>query len=191
MIDDASNIKIGDVSARGELGGDMCDMRDIWSMQPRFEKRVGSSPYSMLEQPRFRAGFDFLRLRAQTGEIDLELAEWWEKFSTAFDDERHTMIEAVRQEQMQRPQQARTRVKRHDAEARPVPAAEVSARRNSHDVADASESSAPSGAFDASAGEGEFAPAKKRRRRRKPGNRDGAGSLASDQPQNTIASDLN
>jgi poly(A) polymerase len=186
-IDDAFNAKIGDVSGRGKLGG---DMRDIWSMQPRFEKRVGSSPYSMLEQPRFRAGFDFLRLRAQTGEIELELSEWWEKFSTAYDDERHAMIEAVRLEQMQKPQQARTRVKRHDADARSDAAPEGSVRRNSHDVAGSSDSSGPSESFDASAGQGEFAPAKKRRRRRKPASRDEAGGGVAEQPQTPFAPDL-
>jgi poly(A) polymerase len=186
-IDDAFNAKIGDVSGRGKLGG---DMRDIWSMQPRFEKRVGSSPYSLLEQPRFRAGFDFLRLRAHTGEIEIELAEWWEKFSTAYDDERHAMIEAVRLEQMQKPQQPRTRVKRHDADVRFDPAPEGSARRNSHEVAGSSESSQPSESFDAAAGQGEFAPAKKRRRRRKPVNRDDAGGGAAEQPPTHFAPDL-
>ena len=190
-IDDAFNAKIGDVSGRGKLGG---DMRDIWSMQPRFEKRVGSSPYSMLEQPRFRAGFDFLRLRAQTGEIDLELAEWWEKFSTAYDDERHAMIEAVRQEQMQRPQQARTRVKRPDAQTRPDTSPDSSGRRNAYDLTapppDSAESSQPSELFDASAGQDEFAPARKRRRRRKPASRGDAGGVAAEQPQTPFAPDL-
>ena len=190
-IDDAFNAKIGDVSGRGKLGG---DMRDIWSMQPRFEKRVGSSPYSMLEQPRFRAGFDFLRLRAQTGEIDLELAEWWEKFSTAYDDERHAMIEAVRQEQMQRPQAARTRVKRADAQTRPDESPDSSGRRNAHDLTahplDSEESSQPSGSFDASASQDEFAPARKRRRRRKPASRGDAGGVAAEQPPAPFAPDL-
>ena len=112
-IDDAFNAKIGDVSGRGKLG---TDMREIWTMQPRFEKRVGSSPYSLLEQPRFRAGFDFLRLRAQTGEVDEALAEWWERFSTAYDDERHAMIEDARREQQQRPSAPRARVKRPEGE---------------------------------------------------------------------------
>ena len=181
-IDDAFNAKIGDVSGRGKLGG---DMRDIWSMQPRFEKRVGSSPYSLLEQPRYRAGFDFLRLRAQTGEIDIELAEWWEKFSTAYDDERHAMIEAVRLEQMQKPQQARTRVRRHDAGG-----------ASSGVISNAPESygtglseSLPSS--DSSIPQDESAPAKKRRRRRKPANRDNAGGPANDQTQNIIAPDVN
>lgn len=157
-IDDAFNAKIGDVSGRGKLG---TDMREIWTMQPRFEKRVGSSPYSLLEQPRFRAGFDFLRLRAQTGEIDMELAEWWEKFSTAYDDERHAMIEAARLEQQGRPQQPRTRVKRQDNEA-----ASPTSHAGDADFAPADTAVSPDGS----------APAKKRRRRRKPVNRAGGSA---------------
>jgi poly(A) polymerase len=39
------------VSGGGKLAG---DMREIWVMQPRFEKRVGSAPFGMVEQPRFQ-----------------------------------------------------------------------------------------------------------------------------------------
>src|SRR5690606_2401583 len=39
------------------------DMREIWAMQPRFERRSGKSPYKLLEHPRMRAGYDFLLLR--------------------------------------------------------------------------------------------------------------------------------
>jgi poly(A) polymerase len=77
-VDEVFEARIGDVSGRGKLGA---DMREIWTMQPRFDKRVGQTPFSLVEQPRFRAGFDFLRLRAQTGEVDEELAHWWETFS--------------------------------------------------------------------------------------------------------------
>ena len=161
-IDDAFNAKIGDVSGRGKLG---TDMREIWTMQPRFDKRMGSSPYSMLEQPRFRAGFDFLRLRAQTGEVDMELAEWWETFSTAYDDERHAMIEVIRQSQLQKPQHPRVRVKRADVDVRfPL---------------DASNGAAGSDPSETSTEPSEFAPAKKRRRRRKPVNRLDEGSTGS------------
>jgi len=156
-VDDAFNARIGDVSGRGKLG---TDMREIWTMQPRFEKRVGSAPYTLLEQPRFRAGFDFMRLRAQIGEIDIALADWWETFSTAYDDERHAMIEAVREAQLQKPQQPRVRVKRPAADAvKPAGAAEASR-------------TAPEG-VDAFQEEGDAAPAKKRRRRRKPTSRTG------------------
>lgn len=56
------------------------DMRDIWSMQPRFERRSGKSPHKLLEHLRFRAGYDFLLLRCASGEIDAELGEWWTAF---------------------------------------------------------------------------------------------------------------
>ncbi|KAF1022406.1 MAG: Poly(A) polymerase I [Paracidovorax wautersii] len=97
-IDDAFDSRIGDVSGRGKLG---TDMREIWLMQPRFDRRTGSGPFSLVEQPRFRAGFDFLRLRGQTGEIDPELAPWWETFSLADDARREEMVRSVRQTQQQ------------------------------------------------------------------------------------------
>ncbi|MDB5764850.1 MAG: pcnB [Herminiimonas sp.] len=59
------------------------DMRDIWAMQPRFERRVGKSPYKLLEHLRLRAGYDFLLLRCASGEIDAELGEWWTAFIEA------------------------------------------------------------------------------------------------------------
>lgn len=59
------------------------DMRDIWAMQPRFERRTGKSPYKLLEHPRLRAGYDFLLLRCASGEIDGEIGEWWTAFMAA------------------------------------------------------------------------------------------------------------
>jgi poly(A) polymerase len=72
--------RIGDISGRGKLAA---DMRDIWMMQPRFERRTGNGPYTLMAQPRFRAGVDFLRLRAEAGELDAELPVWWEAFAAA------------------------------------------------------------------------------------------------------------
>jgi len=59
------------------------DMREIWSMQPRFEKRVGRYPYRLIESPRFRAGYDFMLLRCATGEQKASLGEWWTSFISA------------------------------------------------------------------------------------------------------------
>jgi hypothetical protein len=53
------------------------DIKDIWALQPRFDKRAGKSPYRLIELPRFRAGYDFLVLRAESGEIPAEIADWW------------------------------------------------------------------------------------------------------------------
>ena len=92
-IEDVFNSRIGDVSGRGKLAG---DMREIWTMQPRFEKRSGSAPFGLVDQARFRAGFDFLCLRAEVGELDIELADWWEEFQHADDEARLSLIQAVR-----------------------------------------------------------------------------------------------
>jgi poly(A) polymerase len=59
------------------------DMREIWSMQPRFEKRVGRYPYRLIESPRFRAGYDFLLLRCATNEKEASLGQWWTDFIAA------------------------------------------------------------------------------------------------------------
>jgi poly(A) polymerase len=68
------------------------DMRDIWSMQPRFERRTGKSPYKLLEHPRFRAGYDFLLLRCASGEIDMEIGEWWTAFYEGDVSEREQLL---------------------------------------------------------------------------------------------------
>jgi len=59
------------------------DMRDIWAMQPRFDRRVGKSPYKLLEHLRLRASYDFLLLRCASGEIDAEIGQWWTDFIAA------------------------------------------------------------------------------------------------------------
>jgi poly(A) polymerase len=100
-VDAVFEERIGDVSGRGKLGA---DMREIWMMQPRFEKRVGSSPHTLVEHLRFRAGFDFLRLRGECGTefgetnaAELaELAAWWQDFQDADHSGRMALIEQVR-----------------------------------------------------------------------------------------------
>jgi poly(A) polymerase len=94
-VDAVFDARIGDISGRGKLGA---DMREIWMMQPRFERRVGNAPFTLVEQPRFRAGFDFLRLRADAGEIDPTLAEWWEDFSLGDDEERRALMDDAREQ---------------------------------------------------------------------------------------------
>lgn len=59
------------------------DMRDLWAMQPRFERRTGKSPYKLLEHPRLRAGYDFLLLRCESGELEPEIGDWWTAFISA------------------------------------------------------------------------------------------------------------
>jgi len=95
-VDIVFDARIGDISGRGKLAA---DMREIWLMQPRFERRTGSSVMTLVEQPRFRAGFDFLRLRGDAGEVEAELANWWEDFSLADDNGRRALLEAARSQE--------------------------------------------------------------------------------------------
>jgi poly(A) polymerase len=66
-------------------------MRDIWGMQHRFEQRGGKRPHRLLTHPKFRAGYDFLLLRAESGEAEPELAEWWTRFQEVDEEERNCM----------------------------------------------------------------------------------------------------
>jgi poly(A) polymerase len=68
------------------------DMRDIWAMQPRFERRIGKAPYKLLEHLRLRAGYDFLLLRCESGELDAELAQWWTDFMNGGGAEREELL---------------------------------------------------------------------------------------------------
>ena len=73
------------------------DMRDIWAMQPRFERRLGKTPAKLLEHPRFRAGFDFLLLRCESGELDPELGSWWADFYSADHGVRERLVHEAAQ----------------------------------------------------------------------------------------------
>ncbi len=55
-------------------------MKEIWSLQHRFEQQAGNRPRRLLGHPRFRAAYDFLLLRSESGEVDPELAAWWTAF---------------------------------------------------------------------------------------------------------------
>ena len=61
-------------------------------MQPRFEVRSGSRAYKLLEAPRFRMAYDFLALRAASGEMPAELEAWWRGFQSADADTRKAML---------------------------------------------------------------------------------------------------
>jgi poly(A) polymerase len=67
-------------------------MREVWSMQPRFEQRAGSRPFHLLESPRFRMAYDFLALRAASGEVPAEIEAWWRTFQSADAETRQAML---------------------------------------------------------------------------------------------------
>ena len=67
-------------------------MREVWGMQPRFELRSGQRPYRLVEAPRFRMAYDFLALRAASGEVPAEFEAWWRAFQAADADTRKAML---------------------------------------------------------------------------------------------------
>ena len=67
-------------------------MKEIWLLQPRLEQRSGPRPLRLLALPRFRAAYDFLLLRCESGEVEMELAEWWTEFQEASDEHRAEML---------------------------------------------------------------------------------------------------
>jgi len=67
-------------------------MKEIWAMQPRFEQRAGKRPFALITHPRYRAGYDFMLLRCESGEISAEIGEWWTTFAHASSEQRTAML---------------------------------------------------------------------------------------------------
>ena len=70
-------------------------MREIWALQHRLEQRGGKRSLRLLTHPRFRASYDFLLLRAESGEVDQELADWWTRLQEVDEEERSQMVNAI------------------------------------------------------------------------------------------------
>ena len=165
-IDAVFDARIGDISGRGKLAA---DMREIWMLQPRLERRLPQAALSLLEQPRFRAGLDFLRLRGDVGEGDPALARWWDALFDADDAERERMVEELRELTPPRRVSARARAEpagRHDPGGLPA------------DVDPAADGILPPPAPDEGDTDAD-GPRRRRRRRRRAG---GAGDADAGEP---------
>jgi poly(A) polymerase len=86
--DDVLNSQSEKLALQRKIGA---DMREIWAMQPRFERRTGKAPYKLIEHVRFRASYDFLLLRCASGEIDADIGDWWRHFVDADPTEREKL----------------------------------------------------------------------------------------------------
>ncbi len=95
------------------------DMKDLWALQPRFEQRAGQRPFRLLEHPRFRAAYDFLLLRCESGELAGEIGDWWTRFQDADADARVSMLVAD-----SAPAKKRRKRRRRKSAATPAPAAD-------------------------------------------------------------------
>jgi poly(A) polymerase len=67
----------------------------MFAAQPRLEQPRGRRALRMLEQPRFRAGFDLLLLRADMGLAQRDIADWWTRVQEATQSDRDRMADAL------------------------------------------------------------------------------------------------
>jgi len=67
-------------------------VREMYALQPRLEQPRGKRALRLLEQPRFRAAFDLLMLRAQLGLAPSEVATWWTQLQAVPSDERAALL---------------------------------------------------------------------------------------------------
>lgn len=70
-------------------------MRDVWHLQSRFSNRSGTRAYRLLGHPKFRAAYDFMLLRAETGGAEPELATWWADFQVASEVEQKKLLASL------------------------------------------------------------------------------------------------
>ena len=83
-------------------------MRDIWALQSRFRNHSGRRAYSVLHHPKFRAAYDFLCLRANAGETEVDDCRWWTELQEKNPEQQKKILSA----QQHRPGRRRNRPKR-------------------------------------------------------------------------------
>ena len=71
-------------------------MIEIYQMQSRFLQREGKRPLRLISHPRFRAAYDFLLLRAESGDVERELADWWTQLQAANTEQKHALLNTNR-----------------------------------------------------------------------------------------------
>jgi poly(A) polymerase len=89
-------------------------MREVWSLQPKFHVQTGSKPSRLITHPRFRAAYDFLVLRAETGGVDPALAHWWGIYQHADETEQRKMTAPPRAGKNKKPARKRTYRKKNN-----------------------------------------------------------------------------
>ncbi len=97
-------------------------MREIWTLQERLGQRTGKRAFRTLSHPRFRAGYDFMLLRAESGEEERELADWWTRFQEVDQQQRDEMLAALAPGQRGAPRRRRRRTRRRPVATQPNPA---------------------------------------------------------------------
>ena len=87
-------------------------VREVWQLQDRLQARLSRAIDRLTGHVRFRAAYDFLVLRAETGEDHLvPVAEWWTLLQEVNLDTRQSMIDDLRATQPKKKRRRRRRRK--------------------------------------------------------------------------------
>jgi poly(A) polymerase len=70
-------------------------VREMYALQPRLEQPRGRRALRLVEQPRFRAAYDLLALRAELGLAPAAIAQWWTELQTLSPEQRIEKIDAL------------------------------------------------------------------------------------------------
>lgn len=93
-------------------------MREIWDLQFRLPRRYGKRAFILLQHPRFRAAFDFLLIREQSGTQLDGLGDWWQAFQSAPENQQRDLIDkadARKTETAGKPKRRRPRRRKSNA----------------------------------------------------------------------------
>ncbi len=83
--------------------------REIWTMQGRFQFKACRRALNFIENKRFRAAYDFMCLRASSGEPLEEDCEWWTLFQSLSSEDQLTMCNAASPQKYKRSGRRRRR----------------------------------------------------------------------------------
>lgn len=93
-------------------------MRDIWGLQTRFHYRAGKRAAAVLDHPKFRAGYDFLCIRAAAGEkiVDGDLeqdCQWWTELQKQnAEQQKNTLFSGAGKSRSGKPKRRRSSAKK-------------------------------------------------------------------------------
>ncbi|WP_455205709.1 polynucleotide adenylyltransferase PcnB [Kaarinaea lacus] len=77
--------------------------KEIWALQPRLPRRAGHRAFRLVEHPRFRAAYDFMLLRAEAGQTELQpLCDWWTTFQEKNHHDQLSMVQEIQSDSRRR-----------------------------------------------------------------------------------------
>ncbi|MET3999327.1 polynucleotide adenylyltransferase PcnB [Marinobacterium sp. MBR-109] len=84
-------------------------VREIWELQLRLPRRQGKKADQLMEHPRFRAAYDLLVLRENSGEPLQGLSQWWTDYQSSNPVTRRDMVPADQDDKPRRKRRRRPR----------------------------------------------------------------------------------